>query len=110
MFGLFSGNDGVLTISANKWSKTRSPVLVCGSNFLISEEEFRASGAMETGDWRKISLAIIGTDWTLSIGDSFNQSGAVEKDERGVLARKGPFFMRIGCFVGASTFPDLSQD
>jgi hypothetical protein len=111
MFGvLFGTNDSVLSIAADKWSKINAPILSCGPTILITDEEFRASGAMEIGDWRKVSLAIIGTDWSLSIGDSFDRSGTVENDERGVLARKGPFFVRIGCFVGSSTLPDLSQD
>jgi hypothetical protein len=110
MFGmLFGPNDSVLAITGDKWSKLRAPALFCGSAVLLNEEQFKASGAMEAGEWRKVMLSISGTEWHLKIGELLNETGSVENDTRGALGRKGKLFMRIGNFAGASTIPELTE-
>lgn len=110
MFGLLFGrNDSVLAITADKWSKLNAPILISGATTLISEESFGASESIQRGDWRKIVLQLSGSEWRLKIGDSFNQSGAVENDNRNALGRTGTFFLRIGNFAGAATLPELTE-
>ena len=110
IFGiLFGRNDCVLALTADRWSKAGAPSLWSGSVELLPDAEVKESGALEAGEWRKISVSISGNEWQLKIGDSLSKSGVVEGDTRGALHRNGPLLMRVGSFGGAATFPELNE-
>lgn len=110
MVGLaFGPNDSILSISADKWSVARAPSLISGLTTLLPEERFRSSDAMETGDWRPITMGIHGNAWTLTIGKSLDEKGSVENDSRSALSRTGTLLIRLGNFAGAATIPVLTE-
>jgi hypothetical protein len=110
MVGLvFGPNDSILAISADKWSKEKAPSLISGLTTLLPEERFRASDAMETGDWRQIVMGIQGNEWHLKVGKRLDEKGTVENDSRSALSRTGTLLIRLGNFAGAATLPVLSE-
>lgn len=110
MVGLhFGPNDSILSISADKWSVNKAPILISGTTPLLSEKQFHAAEAMTAGDWRQISMGINGNEWHLKIGKMLDEKGAVENDGRSALSRAGTLLIRVGNFSGAATLPILSE-
>jgi len=110
LFGLqFGPNDGILVITADKWSKLKALQLFSGTSALVPESEFKEADVPQVDTWQKISLGLDGSQWNLKIGDSFEKSGTIENDARGVLSRHKKLIMRFGNFVGSATLPVLSE-
>ena len=110
IFGvLFGPNDLVLGVTADKWSPLKAPKLFSGSTALLQEEEFQAAGVPKEGVWQKFFIHLDSAQWKLQIGDSFEKSGTIEGDERGVLKRRSKLFMRVGNFAGSTTLPVFTE-
>ena len=110
IFGLqFGPNDGILGLAADKWSKLKAPQLFSGLTLLVPESDFKEADVPQLGSWQKISLGLDGAQWKMKIGDSFEKSGTIENDTRGVLTRHKKLFMRVGNFTGTATLPEISE-